>query len=83
MRIVSIESDKQEIEFARKATEYFQKNSWSYTYVDGNPKPGELFAIRWNPYTVLIIKLDDTHDPACYSTNSFIGCDLPKLEPKM
>jgi len=80
MRIVSITASKKEQDFAQKAVEYMSTHPSSYTYADGYPKAGELLAIRWNPFTVLVIMLDEVHEPACYRTYDFIRKDLPPLK---
>tara|TARA_R110000868_G_scaffold130260_4_gene339867 strand:- start:1096 stop:1359 length:264 start_codon:yes stop_codon:yes gene_type:complete len=80
MRIISITNTKEEQDFAKRAIEEMAKNDRHYTYADGDPKPGCLFAIRWNPFTVLVVKLDDSHEPSCYPVNQFIGKDFPPLK---
>lgn len=80
MRIVSITDTKEELEFARKAVESMAANERHYTFAEGGPLPGKLFAIRWNPFTVLVVKLDEMHEPACYPVRAFIGKDLPPLK---
>lgn len=80
MRIVSITDTKEEMEFAHCAAEHMAENPRLYTFANGDPQPGKLFAIRWNPFTVLVVKLDEMHEPACYPVGSFIGKDLPPLK---
>lgn len=82
MRIVSIKADQGEAKFAEEATRYFESDPSNYTYTKSDPEPGEYLAIRWNSYTVLVVKLDPDHDPGLYSTYPFINDDLPRLTPK-
>lgn len=82
MRIVDITAQEKEARFAKKATKDFDKNQTHFTFADGDPEAGKLLAIRWNPYTVLVIKLDPEHEPACYSIYPTLDHDLPKLTPK-
>lgn len=79
MRVVNIASDQKVHDFAKKAAEEFAAHPTYYTYAESDPKPGELFAIRWNSYTVLVLRLDDDFEPACYPTHQLIGSDLPKF----
>ena len=80
MHVVNILDRQAEAAFAKEAVEYFAGEPKAYTYADGDPEPGKLLAIRWNLYTVLVVRLDETHDPACYPTNDFIGKDLPPMQ---
>jgi hypothetical protein len=80
MRIVNPSAEKEEADFARRATEAMNANPRLYTWAEDDPKPGEMLAIRWNPFTVLILRLDGEHVPALYSTSYFIAGDLPPLE---
>lgn len=79
MRIISIHQNKEEEGFAQKAIEAMRDNPKLYTYAEGDPSAGRLLAIRWNPFTVLVVKLDEAHEPALYPTHDFIGDDLPPL----
>jgi hypothetical protein len=79
MRIVFTHREKENEAFAAKAADWFKNNPKCYTYAEGDPKPGCLFAIRWNPYTVLIVKLDEEFEPLCYPTVQFFTGDLPPL----
>jgi hypothetical protein len=81
MRIVYHNAEISAAEFARKAAEYFKENPRCYTYADRDPTPGEFFAIRWNPYTVLVVRLDEDWDPACYPLAQWKMDDLPPLKP--
>jgi hypothetical protein len=82
MRIVNIDEDAQQAAFAKLAAEAMSQNPRLYTFAEGDPSPGELFAIRWNPFTVLVLKLDDEHIPALYPTQNanMIMADLPPLK---
>lgn len=80
MRIVSVAKTGEEIAFARRAVTHLSEHPSHYTFAEGDPAPGGLFAIRWNPFTVLVVKLDETHIPACYPVHEFIAKDLPPLQ---
>jgi hypothetical protein len=79
MRIVDISKEKEAHDFAECATRYFAENPSCFTYANGDPTPGEFFAIRWNSFTVLVVRLDESFVPACYPTYQFIKADLPRL----
>lgn len=81
MRIVSVAVEKEEQEFAAKAAVAFAADPSLRTYAEDDPAPGEYLAIRWNPETVLIVKLDEAHEPAAYPVRQFIGAaQLPPLK---
>ena len=80
MRIVYPEQEAKDYEFAKRAILYFSQNNKAFTYADSDPTAGELLAIRWNPYTVLVVRLCEDFDPACYSVHPTLSHDLPKLE---
>jgi hypothetical protein len=80
MRIVNIATQQEEQEFATKAAHHFAFDRRHFTYAEDDPKPGKHFAVRWNPFTVLVLKLDENHTPACYPTNELIRADLPPLK---
>ena len=82
MRIVNIEKEVAQANFALRAAKAMQDNPRLYTFADSDPTPGELLAIRWNPYTVLVIKLDEAHIPSLYPTQdaNMIKADLPPLQ---
>lgn len=82
MKIINIANEKKNAEFAEKAANHFRNNAQSYTYADDDPTAGELMAIRWNPFTVLIIRLSDDFEPRAYTTAQFFIGDLPRLTPK-
>ena len=79
MRQVIISQQLEADEFAKKATEFFAINDWAYTYADGDPTPGELFAIRWNTMAVSVVRLCPDTEPLLYTSHQFIGGDLPPL----
>jgi hypothetical protein len=81
MLSVDVEKQQQEAEFARKATEHFLANANHYTYADGDPKPGQLFAIRWNSFAIIVVRLDDEAPVLNYAAYQFIQQDFPKLTP--
>ena len=81
MTIVDIHKDKQAADLARRATEHFRDNPQSYTFADGDPKAGELMVIRWNPFTVLVLRIQEDEAIRLYSVHQFIPTDLPKLKP--
>ena len=68
MRIVNIHEEKEQERFARSAGIYFAENPkcTSYTYKD--IVPGCFIALRWGAGNdcVLILKLDEWHEPAVY-----------------
>jgi hypothetical protein len=80
MRVVSLSKEQDAAAFARKAALDFSENPKHYTFSEGDPKPGELFAIRWNSFTVLVVRLDESMEPACYPTHDLIGKDLRPME---
>ena len=82
MRIVNIEEEKKQADFALRAAKAMKDNPRLYTFADSDPTPGKLLAIRWNPYTVLVIKLDESHVPSLYPTQdaNMIKSDLPPLQ---
>lgn len=82
MRIINITNEKENAEFAEKAANHFRAHAQSFTYADGDPTAGELMAIRWNPFTVLIIQLSADFCPLLYPTAQFFPGDLPELTPK-
>jgi hypothetical protein len=81
MTTVNVEQQQEEAEFARKATEHFRDHASHYTYADGDPKPGELFAIRWNSFAIIVIRLSSEHEVLNYASYQFIKQDFPKLVP--
>jgi hypothetical protein len=80
MRVVSLSKEQDAADFARKAAMDFSENPKHYTYSEGDPQPGELFAIRWNSFAVLVFRLSDDMEPSCYPTHDLIGKDLPPME---
>lgn len=80
MRIVNIAQDQAGAEFAGKAASAMAANPKLYTWAEGDPTAGELLAIRWNSFTVLVVRLDECCDVSLYATNQLIGEDLPPLE---
>lgn len=81
MITVNIQQQQEEAEFARKATEHFRDHNNRYTYADGDPKPGELMAIRWNSFAIIVIRLSADHEVLNYASHQFIQQDFPKLTP--
>jgi len=82
MHSVNIDDQLEQAIFAEKATKHFNDHPQSFTFAKDDPKAGELMAIRWNPYTVMIIRLHEDFDPQLYSVHQFIKTDLPKLQPR-
>jgi hypothetical protein len=68
MRLVKTEDINTELEFAKKAAEYFSKNIEISTFTDEDIKPGCFFAVRWGMLDdcVLVLKLDKYHEPTNY-----------------
>ena len=81
MRLVSVALEEAQANFAKEAATQFAAKPQQYTYAEGDPKPGMLLAIRWNSCTVLVVMLDEEHEPSLYPVGPFIGRDLPQLEP--
>ena len=81
MRIVCIKSEQDQAEFAKAAAAFFCENPKCFTYAKGDPSPGSLLAVRWNGYTVIVLKLDADHIPSLYPVQYLIGRDLPTLQP--
>ena len=82
MRIVDVEGQEKEAQFAETAMKNFDKHPEKFTFAEEDPAAGELLAIRWNPHTVLVVKLAKKHEPACYSVYPTLDHDFPKLTPK-
>lgn len=80
MKVINLTQMKASEAFARKAAEHFKSHPTHYTYSEGDPKAGELFAVRWNDFTVLVVKLDEAYEPECWPCVQFVGGDLPKLK---
>lgn len=80
MRIVYTSHEQEQARFAEEAANYFRENPHSFTYADGDPEAGELFAIRWNSFTVLVVRLAEDFEPLCYPTVQFFSGDLPPLK---
>lgn len=68
MTIINLEKNKEADDFAKKAAEHFRDNPPHFTYAESDPAPGHLFAIRWNPYTVLVIRLHDEEIVRLYAS---------------
>lgn len=81
MTIIDISRDKEAADFAQKAAEDFRDHPNHYTYAEGDPKAGEFFAIRWNSFTVLVVRLHEDEQVRLYTTHQLIKSDLPRLQP--
>ena len=81
MRLISIEKDSSTADFARKATEWFNEHPHHYTYADGDPQRGELFAVRWSTISVLVFQIAEDFEPCIYPVFPFIKSDLQPLQP--
>ena len=79
MRIVNQTRDKAARDLAELAARYWLANPGTYTYADGDPAAGELLAIRWNSYTVMVVQLND-EEPLLFETQTLIGAYLPRME---
>jgi len=77
MTIVNIETDKEAAEFARRASENFRDNPKYYTFSDGDPECGQLFAIRWNSFAVLVVRLHEDTPVRVYPIHQFNIKDFP------
>ena len=44
-----LSSDRVRLAFARRAASYLNAHRKARSYSDGDPQPGELFALRWAP----------------------------------
>jgi hypothetical protein len=80
MRVVSPNLDAEELAFAKLAAEKMRDNPRWYTFAEDDPEPGGLLAIRWNAFTVLVVRIDGESMPALYSTSHLIACDFPPLK---
>ena len=80
MKIIYHNNEKENAVFAEKAANYLRENPRCYTYAESYPEPGKLFAIRWNSFTVLVIRLAEDFEPLCYPTRQFFPDDLPPLK---
>jgi hypothetical protein len=83
MRSIRICSQEESAVFARKASEHFRDNPRAYTFAEGDPVAGELMAIRWNSFAVLLIRLSEDSEPSIYATAQFFPGDLPPLQGGM
>jgi len=81
MRLISIDKDAKHTDFARKATEWFNDHPQHYTFAEGDPEKGELFAVRWSTISVLVIQIDQDFEPLIYPVFPFIKSDLQPLQP--
>lgn len=77
---VNIENQREMNAFAEKAATDFRDHPKHYTFADGDPKEGELLAIRWNSIAVLVVRLGEMK-PHIYPVHQLIGKDLPPMEP--
>lgn len=80
MKTIYISTEKENATFAEQAANHFKSHPTAYTYAEADPTPGKLLAIRWNPYTVLIVKLHEDFEPLAYPTSQFFTGDLPPLK---
>lgn len=81
MIVVDIHQQAAALELAKEAAKHFAANPANYTYAKDNPRQGELLAIRWNRYTVLVVRIDDTFVPSLYPTNAMGIPELPPIKP--
>lgn len=81
MRIVNFTQDKEARDFAAKACICFKENPSYYVYTHGDPEAGKLMAVRWNSFTVLVVKLDDNFVPELHSASHYIKEDFANLLP--
>lgn len=81
MRLVDIRKDMRAADFARAAAQHFAAHPSFYTYADGDPKPGELMAVRWNSFTVLVLEVGEDFEPSLYDTGALGVGRLPNLKP--
>ena len=79
MKIINVKNELDYAEFAEKAAQFFLENPCFYTFTESDIEPGELLAIRWNPSTVLICKIDAEFELRGYPTNQFFREELPPL----
>lgn len=87
MRLINVHEERDCENFAREAAEHFATHPTNYTYARGEEKtqsdilPGELLAIRWNPWTVLVVRVSDHGEPRLYPTDQMNVGKLPPLQP--
>jgi len=68
MKMLFISEIDEEKNFAIRAAEHFSKNPKHYSYTDKEIDESSLLALRWGAAMdcVLVVKLDDAHEPANY-----------------
>ncbi len=71
MKIVNLNAQFEEAAFAKEAHAYFRDHPEVNSYAKDDPEPGCFLALRWNRHTVLVLRLADDHEPACYDTSQF------------
>ena len=68
MRMIYIDAETKQENFARKAAKHFAENPKHYTFTDGDIECGCFFAIRFGlcDDCVVVLKIDDNHEPVNY-----------------
>jgi hypothetical protein len=68
MRMIYLEYEKKQQDFAIRAAKHFVKNKEHASYSDGEIEPGCLLALRWGAYAdcILVLKLSENHIPTNY-----------------
>lgn len=66
VRMVSLSSQKEEIDFANEAAKDFEEYPKHSSF--GSLEPGSFFALRWGmgEDCVYVLKLDENYEPAIY-----------------
>ena len=68
MRQIDVNEQIEEIEFAKRAANFFEKSDHHYSFTDGDVEQGCKIALRWGlgRDCVLVIKLDEFFEPIIY-----------------
>ena len=68
MRMVYIENDREQQDFAERAAKKFAEDPKIVTYTDKEIEPGCFFAVRWGlgEDCVVVLKIDEFHVPTNY-----------------
>jgi hypothetical protein len=81
VRLVNITEDAAALAMARKAGETFKGRDRAYTESQSeDPKAGEFFMVRWTPFSVLVVKLEEAFEPRVYETWALGVGELPPLK---
>jgi hypothetical protein len=77
MKLVNINTQQEAEDFARLSATSFDSFPKTYVYTAGDdPECGEYMAIRWNDHALLVVRLDESFEPAIYTSADLIGKDF-------